>query len=100
MDICYLSVMDVRDVELGRLTALRKVIYEYPRIEEEFIEYVDYGINDMSFDEINTVIHEFAKEYGIKILRENPYVRFDEEKQCYRVDVSYKIDMNHKDQES
>lgn len=93
MNYCYLTVTDVRDAELGRKIALCKFILDWPRVEEDFIEYIGTDINNMKSEELYDKSEEFAEQRGYKILSETPYVKFDEEKQQYYVNVGYKISM-------
>lgn len=93
MNYCYLTVSDVRDAGLGRRCAMRKLIFDGGRLEEEFIEYIGGDITKVKPDELCTKIDEFANQRGFKIMSEVPHVKFDEEDQEYYIVMSYKISM-------
>lgn len=95
MDACYIGVHDVRDAEFARKSAIWKFITDHPRLMEEFMQ--DYVIYDRSLDvtspEYYEKLGEFANKKGFKIADEHPFIKFDENKQTYCVDVCYKIIM-------
>ena len=93
MNYCSLTIKDVRNVELGRITALRKYVVEFPRLWEEFQQSVIGDALLVNTDWCLMELDEFIERKGITVLKEHPFVTFDEKKNQYRVDVIYSIGM-------
>ena len=93
MNTCSLSIADVKNADLGRIAALRKYVSGYPRLWEEFCESVNNDALLVTTDWCLMELDMFIERKGIKVLDEHPFVKFDKEKNQYRVDVVYTIEM-------
>ena len=93
MNTCSLTIMDVRNANFGRISALRKYVSDSPRLWEEFCESVNNDALLVTTDWCLMELDMFIERKGITVLKEYPFVTFDKEKNQYRVDVIYTIEM-------
>ena len=93
MDYCWITICGVGDAVRGRKQAMRKMIFEHGRFNDEFVEYVGGDITKVSACEICDKLDSFAAKLGFAIVDETPMVKLDKETQKYYVAVTYKISM-------
>lgn len=91
MNTCSLTVSNVMDAKLGRKAALHKYVLGDAKLREEFYEGVKKAVYTMTPAEATEALDNFIKRKAIVILSEKPFVKLDEERNWYRVNVIYTI---------
>lgn len=93
MNHAYVKMTNVLNADDARKQALRKVILDNGKLFKEFDKIIGADLCKMSAKECVTAVDDFVKRKNIKIVSEKPMVRLDTERNWYRVDVVYTIEV-------
>ena len=93
MNHIYVKENNVLDAGTAREFALRRVIHNNGKLFEEFRMDLGEDYMKLSGKELIAAMDLFVKRKNFKIVNEKPVVRLDTERNWYRVDVIYTIEV-------
>lgn len=93
MNHVYVKESNVLDAVSAREFALRKVIHNNGKLFEEFRMSLGEDFMKLSGKDFIAAMDLFVKRKNFKIVSEKPVVRLDTERNWYRVDVIYTIEV-------
>ena len=93
MNHIYVKQTNVLNADTARRFALHEVIYSNGKLYEEFRNSLGEDFMKLSGKDLVAAMDLFIDRKNFKIVCEKPMVRLDTEKNWYRVDVVYTIEV-------
>ena len=93
MNHAYVKMTNVLNANDGREFALHKLVQTNGKLYEEFFNSLGEDLEKLTGKDLVAAMDVFIKRKNFKIVDEKPMVRLDTEKNWYRVDVIYTIEV-------